>query len=657
MTDSLVWLVAVVALYGLYCLLWGVSSARLGQSPQDFFLASRRVPAWTFVLFATGASFGGWALMGYPALLMRDGFQFAQLSMVAVTVPMTGVLFFKRQWLLSKLHGYITPGEMLSDYFGGDALRILVIGIALVCAVPYVGLQLSASGALIEWLSHGAVSGNAAMWIITSVVFLYLCIGGFRAAVYVGGLQGLLLCTGMLALSLLALWSLGGVEGFYGFMQGLSKLGASTVGPWGGTAQGYNAYFAIPGVVQFTAGVGKEMPVAGLWTAAMLLSTCFAFMGLQASPAFSMLAFSCKSPKGFAPQQVWAGAAGVGLLLVFFSVLSGLGANFLGASSLFNDAGFSIARPLPQIEAGQETRLYAQYLLTLTESSPWFMALLAVCALGAVHAMVALFVTTTGTIIVRDVFVRYLTPLATLNQQKLYARCSIAAIMGSALLLATFAPQAQVMLAALALGFAVQLWPSLAGVCWFPWITREGANVGLIAGLSAVVLTEPLGGQLVSFFGVNLPWGRWPWTVHSAGWGIFVNIVSCVVVSWISNHKADRAHRMAFHKIYSSTVAMPSRQRFLKPVAWSLTLVWFFFAVGPGAVLGNDLLGAPSGGIAAWLVGVPSLWIWQMVWWALGVLVLWFLAYALRMSTVPTSDQMDTIARGKPHGSRRSPVA
>jgi len=223
--------------------------------------------------------------------------------------------------------------------------------------------------------------------------------------------------------------------------------------------------------------------------------------------------------------------------------------------------------------------------------------------------------------------------------------------------LATFAPQAQVMLAALALGFAVQLWPSLAGVCWFPWITREGATVGLIAGMSAVVLTEPLGGQLVSFLGINLPWGRWPWTIHSAGWGIFLNIVSCMVVSWISNHKADRAHRMAFHATYTSTVAMPSRQRFLKPVAWSLTLVWFFFAVGPGAILGNDLLGAPNGGLAAWLAGVPSLWIWQMVWWALGVLVLWFLAYALHMSTVPTSDQMDIIARGKPHGLRQSPLA
>ena len=657
MAEPMVWLLALIALYGVYCLLWGVSSARLAQGPQDFFLANRRVPAWIFVLFATGASFGGWALMGYPALLMRDGFQFAQLGMVAVTVPMTGVLFFKRQWLLSKVHGYITPGEMLSDYFGSDMLRILVTGIALMCAIPYVGLQLSASGALIEWLSHGAISGNIAMWVLTLVVFLYLCIGGFRAAVYVGGLQGIFLCAGILAVSLVALWHLGGVDGFDSFMQGLSKLGARSLGPWGSTAQGYSAYFGIPGVVQFTAGVGKETPVGGLWTAAMLLSTCLAFMGIQATPAFSMLAYSCKSPKGFAPQQVWVGAAGVGVLLVFFSVISGLGANFLGASSVLNDAGLGIARPLPDLGSGNEARLYAQYLLTLAASSPWFMALLAVCALAAIHAMVALFVTTTGTIIVRDVIISYLSPLATLSQQKLYARCSIAAIIGSALLLATYAPQAQVQLAALALGFAVQLWPALAGVCWLSWVTREGVNTGLIAGMSAVLLTEPLGASISSYFGVELPWGRWPWTIHSAGWGIFVNIVSCVVVSWISNRKSDRAHRMGFHKLYPTTVAMPGRQRYLRPVAWSLTLVWFFFAVGPGAILGNDLLGAPNGGMAAWVAGVPSLWIWQMVWWALGVLVVWFLAYALRMSTTPTPEQMDVITRFAPNASRRLPVS
>jgi SSS family solute:Na+ symporter len=633
MTEQMVWLFAFVALYWAYCMQWGVSSARLGQGPDDFFLASRRLPAWVFVLCATGASFAGWGMMGYPSLVMRDGLPFAQLALAGVTIPLTGVLFMKRQWLLSKHFGHITPGEMLSDYFGGDALRILVVGIALVCAVPYVGMSLSATGYLVQWLSQGAVPASLAMWVLTAVVFLYVVIGGLRAVAYVGSLQGLLLGTGMLAMGLVALWQLGGVDGFGTFIQGLAKLGATSLGPWGSSAEGYNAYLHIPGVVQFTSGLGKQDPVAGMWTTAMILSTCFALMGIQATPAFSMLAYSCRDPKGFGPQQVWVSAAGVGLLLVFFALVQGLGADFLGASAALREAGLTLGAPLPDLSHGKEVQLYARYLLTLAQSAPWFMALLAVCALAAIHAMVSLFAATTGTIIVRDVFLRYLTPRADLKQQKFYARCSIAAVIFAALLLATFAPRAQALMGALALGFAVQLWPALAGVCWFPWITRQGVSVGLVAGLLGVLFTEPLGATLCNFLGFDLPWGRWPWTIHSAGWGIFLNIISCTVVSWISANKLDRAHRMRYHRLLAQTLALAPKQRFLRPVAWSLTLIWFFFAVGPGAVLGNDLFGAPNAGAKAWVMGVPSLWAWQMMWWALGVLILWFLAYRLQMST------------------------
>ena len=633
MTEQMVWLFAFVALYWAYCMQWGVSSARLAQGPNDFFLANRSLPAWVFVLCATGASFAGWAMLGYPSLVMRDGLAFAQLALAAVTIPLTGVLFMKRQWLLSKRFGYITPGEMLSDYFGGDALRILVVGIALVCAVPYVGMHLSATGYLIQWLSAGAIPARLAMWLLTAVVFLYAAVGGLRAAAYVGSLQGLMLGAGMLALGWLAMWHLGGVEGFNAFMQGLAKLGASTLGSWGNSAEGYNTYLHIPGVVQFTAGMGREDPVAGMWTSAMILSTCFALMGIQASPAFSMLAFSCRDPKGFGPQQVWVSAAGVGLLLVFFGLVQGLGANFLGASSALREAGLALGSVLPDLGQGKEAQLYARYLLTLAESAPWFMALLAVCALAAIHSMVSLFTATTGTIVVRDVFLRYLTPRAKLTQQKLYARCSIAAIILAALLLATFAPSAQAQMGSLALGFALQLWPALAGVCWFPWITRQGTSVGLVAGLLGVLFTETLGNTICSFLGFDLPWGRWPWTIHSAGWGIFLNIVSCTVVSWISTERHDRVRRAQFHALFAQAVAIAPKKRFLRPVAWSLTLIWFFFAMGPGAILGNDLLGAPNAGPKGWIMGVPSLWAWQMMWWALGVLILWFLAYRMQMST------------------------
>jgi hypothetical protein len=52
-------------------------------------------------------------------------------------------------------------------------------------------------------------------------------------------------------------------------------------------------------------------------------------------------------------------------------------------------------------------------------------------------------------------------------------------------------------------------------------------------------------------------------------------------------------------------------------------------------VIGNDIFGAPGAGIAAWRLGVPSLWAWQVLWWALGVLALWWLAYKMELATAP----------------------
>ena len=109
--------------------------------------------------------------------------------------------------------------------------------------------------------------------------------------------------------------------------------------------------------------------------------------------------------------------------------------------------------------------------------------------------------------------------------------------------MATFAPVAQAQLGMLALAFAVQLWPTLAGVCWFPWITRQGATLGLIAGLVAVMLVDPVGGSIARFFNLDMPWGYWPWTIYSAGWGVFCNILVCIIVSLATRGGKDRQHR------------------------------------------------------------------------------------------------------------------
>ena len=630
MSEQVVWLVAIAAAYCTYCIYWGVTCGRMATDASEFFLADRRLPSWVFVLTVTGASFSGWVFLGHPAFIFRDGFQFAQVSMCAITIPLSGVLFLKRQWLLGKGFGYVTPGEMFADYFDSDFMRLLVVLVAVLFAVPFVGMQLSASGTLMQVVSHGRVDGTMAMWVLTAVVFLYVCFGGMRAVAYVGTLQSLLLASGIVAVGLVAYGELGG---FGPFNEALSGLGASALGPWGGTAQGNNSYFEVPGVIQFTAGLGHEAPVGGPWTASMILTYCLALMGIQAGPAFSIWAFSSRNPKGFAPQQVWASAAALGVILVMFGVAQGMGAHFLDAFDAQNGAGLVLSGWLPAPAAGGGAGVVGAYVAAIAGSAPWFGALLAVCGLAAVQVMTATYAATTGTILARDLYRHYVNPDAGDRQQKLFGRLGIGLVILAALLTATYAPSANSALGALAIGFGAQLLTPLAAICWFPRITREGATVGLVTGMLVVVFTEPFGAHFGSFVGIDLPWGRWPWTIHSAGWGLFCNVIACAFVSFLGRRTPDRERRMHYHR-FLAEYARPSRgARGLRSVGWALALAWAFFAIGPGVVIGNDLFGAPNAGIASWRAGVPSLWAWQVLWWALGVVVIWLLAYRMELST------------------------
>ena len=187
-------------------------------------------------------------------------------------------------------------------------------------------------------------------------------------------------------------------------------------------------------------------------------------------------------------------------------------------------------------------------------------------------------------------------------------------------------------LIALDLALAFQLWPSLLAATWFPWITRQGAVYGLAAGMIAVVFTEGIG-QILT--GDNLPWGRWPWTIHSAGWGMAANLLVCIVGSAMIQDERERAHRMRYHEFLRTHAAPAPGRPHLKTFAVVVVLVWMFFAVGPGAVVGNYIFGSPGAGLSGWDFGMPSLWVWQILWWALGVVMLWLLAYKLDFSTAP----------------------
>jgi hypothetical protein len=230
----------------------------------------------------------------------------------------------------------------------------------------------------------------------------------------------------------------------------------------------------------------------------------------------------------------------------------------------------------------------------------------------------------------RDILKRFIMPRATHMQQKLYGRIGVAVIVIAALIVATTATDALVLLGGLAVAYGFQMWPALIAICWWPFLTRQGIVTGLIAGLIAVTLTENIGAQF-------MPWGRWPLTIHSAGWGILFNLSLAIIISAMTQNDNEREHRMTFHNFLHEHASLPESKRSLVPVAWIITIVWFFFGIGPGAVIGNWIFGDPNNA-QSWLFGIPSIWAWQIVWWALGVFMMWFLAYKMEMSTIPNKE-------------------
>jgi Na+/proline symporter len=496
--------------------------------------------------------------------------------------------------------------------------------VALVFSIPYLGVQLRASGFLFNVLTDGQLGVEAGMWLLSAIVFIYVASGGLRAVAYVDTVQCILLALGISIVGIIAITHVGGWSALNEGIAALAQFDTNR------TPDGYSHYIAIPGVIQFVSNGPSAQ--GGAWTGIMILTYMFALMGIHSSPAFSMWAFSNTNPKPFAPQQVWASSFGIGIILFVFTAFQGMGGHFLGADTAFmaahpehvNDVLSAGLGGKDLMKSAGASDMLVPQLIHLAPA--WLGGLLAVCALAAMQSTGAAYMSTAGGMLTRDLLKHFVMPNVSHAQQKLFGRLGVLVIVLAALTVATTTTDALVLLGGLAVAYGFQMWPALMAVCWFPWLTRQGVVLGLIAGLIAVTVTD-----------INLgieAWGRWPLTIHSAGWGILFNLGIAVIVSAMTQDQAETAHRMKFHDFLREHASLPASKKGLVPVAWIITLVWFFFGIGPGAVIGDTIFGNPNDA-ATWTFGMPSIWAWQLLWWALGVFMMWFLAYKMEMSTVP----------------------
>ena len=637
MSEKSVWLFLFILLYAAFCFFWGVRGSKFNsENPQKYYLADKNVSSWVFFFAATAATFAGLTIISQTSLIYNDGFQYVGTAFIAITVPLGSIFFFKRQWMLSRKFGYITPGEMYYDYYKSDTLRIITVLVTFFVAIPLLAVLFGATGFLVNILSDGYISRDLGMWVISTIVLFYVTRGGFKSVVSVGVVQSWLYFLTVIVLGLIIYFFVGNFETFG---RALSKIATTPISNWGNT-QGYgggdfNGYFALPGVIQWVAGLGKNPAVGGPWTAMMIFTFAISFMGVVLSPSFSMWSYTAKHPKVFSYYQIWGSAVVVGILLFVFATYQGVGASLLGANSEINSSGLSINKILPEVSSEDHSLLIYQIINLMDNSALWVTGLLAVGVIAAIQSTAAAFLITSGGIITRDLYKTYVNKNISWENELVAVRIIIMLIFLAALYLATFAKPAMVIFSGISISIAFQFLIVLLGLIWFPWITRGAAISGIIIGIIIVILTETIGQQIS---GNRLPWGRWPLTIHSGVWGLLFNVFICFSVSAFSSLTkidSDRNHRQKYHDFLNDHMGLhPSRTK-LRSFAYVIALIWLFFGAGPGQVLGNSFFGEPSAGYEEWILKIPSLWGYQLIWWFFGIGLIWFLASKMDLSTLP----------------------
>jgi Na+/proline symporter len=331
----------------------------------------------------------------------------------------------------------------------------------------------------------------------------------------------------------------------------------------------------------------------------MILSYMFALMGIQSSPAFTMWTFGIKSPKPLAWQQCFMSTFVVGFALFFFTAFQGMGAKIL---------------QLQGVEAFQAlTDKNVVPLLMKTFLPPVMLGLVFVGAIAAIHSTAAPYIGTGGSILLRDVYWRYIKNQDVSDSEQIWVNRLLATVLTiAALTVGMTSTAALVILGALATAFGFCMYILLVGVIWGFRFPSKGAMIGLLCGMIAVFLTYKI-------------WPR-PLSMHAAFWGTFTGLVVAYICRFLGiKDDQETIERQAEVRKWLDDIDEPTDSgKQWRKVMKIVVPVWYFFAIGPACIMGNHAFS---------FAGFPPLWSWQIFWWIIGIVMMWALTFKAEMAT------------------------
>ena len=199
---------AVVVYIGVFAF----RKARGKEEVEDYFLASRSLGPFVFLMSLFGSNMTAFAILGSSGHAFNNGIVTYGLmaSSSGLVIPVTVFLIGTRVWALGKRFGFITPVQLFRDRWECSHIGTVIFAVQALLLLPYVIIGVMGGGTTLYTVSGGLVPYWLGGLVVALVVMSYVFFGGMRGTAWVNTFQTVLfLLFGTIAVIVIG-WGMGG---------------------------------------------------------------------------------------------------------------------------------------------------------------------------------------------------------------------------------------------------------------------------------------------------------------------------------------------------------------------------------------------------------------------------------------------------------------
>lgn len=469
------WVVAttLIFLYILATIVLGVvANRKMSVDLEDFLLYGRKAGFIVLYLTVVATFHSAFAFLGSGGFFYTHGVGFWAAGTWTVLVGAITYVLGTRIWALGKTFGYITPADMLADFYESETVRVLVAVVSVLFTILYIQVQAQGLGYIINVASGGRISFELGTFILLVVAAAYLMAGGLRAVYWTDVLQGVWMYV--------AVWAGALVLSF--------ELFGGPLELWRAVSEQRPDLLTLPGPEGFF--------TPGMWIG-MAVTLSF---GIVLQPHMMIRYYTAVDAKTL---KLLGATMPIYLVTLYIpAALVGLGG----------------ALVLPGLEIPDQ--IFPELLFRY--ASPWLTGAILAGATAAAMSTLDSILHANMTVLTRDVYQRYVAPEESQAHYVLVGRIFVVALLVVGYVLSVRTFDFLVVLVTLSGSGALQLLPGIVGVC-FPGgrtLTRSGVVWGILAGMATLYVTLVV---------VSHPMG-----IHGGIWSLMVNFAVALGVSAVT---------------------------------------------------------------------------------------------------------------------------